>query len=136
MDIKEASHILGITERHIRRLIRGGQLPAQKVRMKKVTEVEVDVWDIDNDAVQAARNSFADLSKYDHFGIWMIETAGKLGLNLRKISKRTRIPLATLVEIAKTPGHLSGLNADIETKIGDLLMRVDIERRYRKSSIP
>jgi hypothetical protein len=127
MDIKEAATKLNLSERHLRRLITSGAIPAKKV--KKM--VEVEVWDIPDEVAKVAEEAFAELGKHEHFGQWMLDTMKSTGLSLTDISKRTRLPISTLLEIAKMPGYLSGPNVDIEEKIGKVLMRADIERRCK-----
>jgi hypothetical protein len=127
MDIKEAAKQLGISIRHLRRLIKSGQIPARKIKVQKI--VEVEAWEIPDNVVQAAGEALGNLVKYDNFGEWMIDTAARLGLNVQDLSKRTQLSVFTLREIARMPGYLSESDAEIEDRIGKVLMRADIEKR-------
>ena len=127
MDIKEAVNKLNLSERHLRRLISTGAIPARKV--KKM--IEVTAWEIPDEVVKAADDAIAELGEYDNFGEWVLKKLDDVGMSLVDLSKRTRLPMVTLVEIAHMPGHLSSPNADIEDKIGKVLMRADIERRCK-----
>ena len=132
MDINEASKRLGISVRHVRRLIKSRQLPAKKVKVKKI--VEVDAWEINDEVLQVFSDALADMARLEHFGSWMIETAERLGLTFQDLSKRTKLPVNTLLEVAKMPGHLSGENAEIEDRIGRVLIRAEIEKRCNNES--
>ncbi len=130
MDINEAAKRLGISVRHVRRLIKSGQLTAEKIRVQKI--VEVDAWEIPDEALQAFSDALVEMARLEHFGVWMIETAERLGLTLGDLSKRTKVSVHALLEIARTSGHLSGSNAEIEDRIGRALIRATIEKRCNK----
>lgn len=125
MNIREAAQRLNLSERHLRRLIKMGAIPAEK---RKVM-IEVEAWEIPDDAIQAADDALRELGRYDHFGDWMLEKADELGLTLQDLSKRTRVPLHILEEISRTPGWLKPEAEEIEQKIASALLRVTIQRR-------
>jgi len=129
MDIKETAKILGLSVRHLRRLIQSGQIPAEKVRVKKV--IEVDAWDIPDSVVKAANQSLEDMAKYENFGEWMINTSNELGITLQDLSKRTKLPIETLIEVSRMHGYLSAEDQEIEERIGKVLMRGIIEKKQK-----
>jgi excisionase family DNA binding protein len=127
MDIKQTADELGISVRHVRRLIKSGQIPATKVRMQKI--VEVNAWEIPDEVVEAAKESMGVLLKYENFGEWMVDTTHRLGLSMQDLAKRTKLPMSTLEYIMRMSGYLSASDQHIEDAIGKVLMRADIERR-------
>ena len=127
MDIKSAATELGISTRHVRRLIETGQIPAQRIRVQKT--IEVEVWDIDDSMVKAAKRAFDGLCKHENYAQWVYDTAKRLGLTLQDLAKRTKLPIGTLVELGTTRGYLSASDQEIEDRIGKVLMRADIEKR-------
>jgi excisionase family DNA binding protein len=131
MDIKQAAKELGISVRHLRRLIQSGQVPANKVRIKKI--VEVEAWEIPDEVVAAANKAFNDMSDYENFGEWMIDTSKELGLTLQDLSKRAKVPIETLIEVARMPGYLSAEDQEVEERIGKVLMRAIIEKKQKEA---
>jgi len=127
MNIEQAAELLDISPRHVRRLIKNGDIPAKRVKVQKI--VEIYAWDISDDVVKAAGEALDEMFKYDNFGEWMTDIVERLGLTWQDLAKRTKLPIWTLEEVARMPGHLSGSNVDIEEKIGKVLVRADIERR-------
>jgi len=127
MDIKQTADELGISVRHVRRLIKSGQLPAKKVRVQKT--ITVDAWEIPDNVVRAANESLDEFGRHENFGEWMVETADRLGLTMQDLSKRTKLTVEALGYVARSPGLLSHSNQDIAETIGKVLLRVDIERR-------
>lgn len=132
MEINEAAKKLGISVRHVRRLIKSGQLPAKKIRVQKI--VEVDAWEISDEALQAFSDALAEMARLENFGVWMIETAERLGLTMEDLSKRSKVSVRALLEIAQMPGHLSGSDAEIEDRIGRALIRAEFKKRCNNES--
>lgn len=106
-----------------------GAIPAKKVKVQKM--IEVTAWEVSDEVLKAADDAFKEMVRYENLGEWMLKKLNDVGMSIVDLSKRTRVPIETLLEIAKMPGHLSGPNADIEDIIGKVLMRADIERRCR-----
>ena len=129
LDIKEAAKKLNLSERHLRRLIKAGSIPANKVKVKKV--VEVEAWEIPDDVVEAAYGAIDELAMHENFGQWMVEKIEELGLTAQELSKRTKLPMITLATIARMPNYLSAEDAEIEERIVKVLLRADIERRCK-----
>ena len=133
LDIKEAAKKLNLSERHLRRLIKAGAIPAKKV--KKQVEVkkliEVEAWEIPDEVVQVAYDAIDEVARYENFGQWMVEKIEELGLTAQELSKRTKLPMITLATIARMPNYLSAEDAEIEERIVKVLLRADIERRCK-----
>ena len=129
LDIKEAAKKLNLSERHLRRLIKVGAIPANKVKVKKV--VEVEAWEIPNDVVEAAYGAIDEVARHENFGEWMVKKAKELGLTHQELSRRTKLPMVTLATVAQMPNYLSAEDTEIEERIVKVLLRADIERRCR-----
>ena len=124
MDIKEAAKKLRLSQRHIRRLIDTGALPAKKV--KKM--IEVEAWEINDEVLEAASNTLTGWEKYETFTKWMIEKTRELGMTAQELSKRTKLPILEFIDgmtaIGKNPKDLEARDTIVAA-----LLRATIERR-------
>ena len=124
MDIKEAAKTLKLSQRHIRRLIETGALPAKKV--KKL--IEVEAWEIDDDAIEVAYNTLGGWGKYDSFTQWMIEKTRELGITPQELSKRTKLPILEFIDGMTATGR-NEAHLEARDKIVAALLRATLERR-------
>ena len=124
MDIKEAANKLKLSQRHIRRLIESGALPAK--RIKKL--VEVEVWEIDDKAVEVAFGALGSWQKYENFFEWMTAKMKDLEITFPELSKRTKLPILDIVNDDAMIERLNTGESEVRDKIIAALIRVIIER--------
>lgn len=124
MDIKEAANELKLSQRHIRRLIESGVLPAKRV--KKL--VEMEVWEIDDNAIDAALRTLGGWQKYEQFFDWMTARMKELGLTYPELSKRIKLPILEIVNDDAMIKKLNSGESEVRDKIIAAFLRVIIER--------
>ena len=125
MDIQEAAKRLRLSQRHIRRLIESGALPAK--RIKKL--VEVEVWDIDSDILEAAFNALGDWRKHENFFEWMMVKMKQLDITFPELSKKTKLPILEIVDDDTMIEKLNSRESEVKDKIIAALIRATMERR-------
>ena len=104
MQLKQAAEELGISTRHLHRLIRMNALPARKINVEHV--IVNQVWDIDDEAIQSAKSLINDLNQNpDHFGHWAVEWIEELNIPIDRLAKMTKIKKDNLYYILQRPGY-------------------------------
>lgn len=125
MDIEKAAKQLKLSQRHIRRLIENGTLPAKRV--KKL--VEVEVWDINDKAIEAAFKTIRSLVKYENFYEWMLATMKELGIKFPELSQRTKLPIMDIVTDDVMIGKLNSVESELRDRIIMAIVRVALGKR-------
>jgi len=138
MELQVAAKELGISSRHLHRLIRLNALPAKKVVVEQV--VTKEVWDIDDEAIQSAKLVIEDMNP-DHFGRWAFKWIEKLDIPAEKLAQMTKIKKEKLFLILQRPGYTTdeydGLTeGDPTIPIVGAIMREYLRQRTQKEDKP
>lgn len=93
MELKQAADELGVSVRHLHRLIRLQAIPANKTtKMVTMTITKpVHIWDVDDGAIGTAKELMDDLSKADHYGDWICKWMEKLNLSVNSCNRKYRV---------------------------------------------
>jgi hypothetical protein len=102
MELKDAARELGVSSRHIHRLIRMNLIPAKKITVEQV--ITKQVWDIDTEAIKSAYELLLDLDN-EHFGEWALKWTQRLEITPEKLAQMTKIKKKNLLLILQKPGY-------------------------------
>ena len=103
MELKDAARELGVSSRHIHRLIRMNLIPAKKITIEQV--ITKQVWDIDTEAIKSAYELLLDLDN-EHFGEWASKWTQRLEITPEKLAQMTKIKKKNLLLILQKPGYM------------------------------
>jgi AraC-like DNA-binding protein len=138
MELKQAAQELGISTRHLHRLIRMNALPARKITVQQV--ITNQVWDIDDEAIQSAKELLEDLNRDpDHFGYWALKWVERLAIPIERLAQMTKIKKDKLFYILQRPGYTTdeydGLTrGDPTIPIIGALLREYVRQEYKRRS--
>jgi|GEM_PF-4056701 len=126
MELKKAAEELGISTRHIHRLIEDKTLPAKKKTI--VVELRKIVWDVDEKTIKAAKTLLASWKTSEQdFGSWLSGWIAEYDIPLSKLAQMSKIKKRTLQRIVNNQA-VRRLPKDYQMTIVSALMREMIGR--------
>lgn len=99
MNIKQTAKALGITERHMYRLVYAEQVPAVKIHQKVQVVITVNEWFIPDEIVQAAFNEVNTEERDRDFGTWLECKCINFDVTLEDIARAIRTPIHKIEEM-------------------------------------
>ena len=126
MELKKAAEELGISTRHIHRLIEDKTLPAKKKTI--VVELRKIVWDVDEKTIMTAKNLLESWKTSEQdFGSWLASWVSEYDLPLSRLAQMSKIKKRTLQRIINNQA-VRRLPKDYQMIIISALMREMISR--------
>jgi len=135
MELNKAAVELGISTRHLHRLIRLNALPAQKVTVQQI--ITKRVWDVDDAVLHAAAELLQDLKMYElYVGRWLQKWMDSLRLSAVRLAQMSRVKKNLLLQLIDAEVFPADMDAETREKtkwqIATALLREQIRQNTQK----